>query len=80
LCFFSQQDRLIFGIFLLKVKITEALKVWTDRDGFHYDVRVGWSTNNSPLMLGEGHYYSFIFGIMQTFFFVCEDQTDNAFA
>lgn len=41
------------GKIYFEVKLTDALKVWIDRDGFHYDVRVGWSTNYSPLMLGE---------------------------
>ena len=29
------------------------MKVWTDKDGFHLDLRVGWSTNSASMQLGE---------------------------
>jgi len=42
------------GKVFFEVSYLETMRVWTDKDGFHLDLRVGWSTNNANRQLGEG--------------------------
>jgi len=41
------------GKYFFEVTYIDTLRVWTDKDGFHLDLRVGWSTNSSSRQLGE---------------------------
>jgi len=41
------------GKVFFEVSYLDTMKVWTDKDGFHYDLRVGWSTNKSSRQLGD---------------------------
>ena len=38
----------------VQVTFLDTMKVWTDKDAFQYDLRVGWSTNSATRQLGEG--------------------------
>ncbi|XP_023345250.1 heterogeneous nuclear ribonucleoprotein U-like protein 1 [Eurytemora carolleeae] len=41
------------GKIFFEVTYLDTMKVWTDKDGFHLDLRVGWSTNAASMQLGE---------------------------
>jgi len=38
---------------MYEVKIEELMRVYTEKDGAHHDLRVGWSTNTATRQLGE---------------------------
>lgn len=41
------------GKVFFEVTFIDTMKVWTEKDGYHYDMRVGWSTNSASRMLGD---------------------------
>jgi len=41
------------GKVFFEITYQDAMKVWTEKEGAHLDLRVGWSTNNSSRQLGE---------------------------
>ena len=46
------------------MKYNENMRVYTEMDGGHLDLRVGWSLDNASLMLGESKYnISFQYGL-----------------